>query len=65
MSVYALAKRLRVSAAGINDIVLEKRGITADTAVRLSRVFGATERFWLNLKGAYVISRSGLSTALI
>jgi addiction module HigA family antidote len=57
MSVYALAKRLRVPAPRINDIVLEKRGITADTAVRLSLFFGTTEQFWLNLQGAYEISR--------
>jgi addiction module HigA family antidote len=57
MSVYALAKRLRVPAPRINDIILEKRGITADTAVWLSRFFGTTEQFWLNLQGAYEISR--------
>jgi len=50
ISVYTLAKRLRVPAPRINDIVLEKRGITADTAVRLTRSFGTTEQFWLNLK---------------
>jgi len=39
MSVYELAKRLRVPAPRVNDIVLERRGISADTAVRLSRFF--------------------------
>ena len=39
MSVYELAKRLLVPAPRINDIVLERRGVTADTAVRLSRFF--------------------------
>ncbi len=57
MSVYELAKRLHVPAPRINDIVLERRGITADTAVRLSRFFGTTEQFWLNLQGAYEVSR--------
>jgi antitoxin HigA-1 len=57
MSVYELAKRLRVPAPRLNDIVLERRGISADTAVRLSRFFGTTEQFWLNLQGAYEISR--------
>jgi len=57
MSVYELAKRLRVPAPRLNDIVLEKRGISADTAVRLSRFFGTTEQFWLNLQGAYEVSR--------
>ena len=41
-----------------NDIVLERRGITADTALRLSRFFGTTEQFWLNLQDAYDIGRA-------
>jgi addiction module HigA family antidote len=45
MSSYELAKRVRVPAPRINDIVLEKRGITADTTVRLARFFGTTEGF--------------------
>jgi addiction module HigA family antidote len=54
---YELAKRLHVPAPRVNDIVLERRGISADTAVRLSRFFGTTEQFWLNLQSAYEISR--------
>ena len=42
----------------INDIVLERRGITADTALRLSRFFGTTENFWLNLQDPYAIHRA-------
>jgi antitoxin HigA-1 len=57
MSAYELAKRLHVPAPRINDIVLERRGISADTAIRLSRFFGTTEQFWLNLQGAYEVSR--------
>ena len=57
MSVYELAKRLHVPAPRVNDIVLERRGISADTAVRLSRFFGTTEQFWLNLQSAYEVSR--------
>jgi addiction module HigA family antidote len=57
VSSYALAKRLRVPPPRINDIVLERRGITADTAIRLSKVFGTTERFWLNLQDAYEVSK--------
>jgi len=57
ISAYKLAKRLRVPPPRINDIVLERRGITADTAVRLSRFFGTTEQFWLNLQDAYDVSR--------
>ena len=57
ISAYELAKRLHVPAPRVNDIVLERRGISADTAVRLSRFFGTTEQFWLNLQAAYEISR--------
>lgn len=41
----------------INDIVLERRGVTADAAICLSRFFRTTEPFWLNLQGAYEVSR--------
>jgi antitoxin HigA-1 len=57
MSAYELAKRLHVPAPRVNDIVLERRGISADTAVRLARFFENTEQFWLNLQAAYEISR--------
>jgi addiction module HigA family antidote len=57
MSAYEVAKRIHVPAPRINDIILERRGISADTAVRLSRLFGTTEQFWLNLQDAYEISR--------
>jgi addiction module HigA family antidote len=57
MSAYELAQRLRVPAPRINDVVLERRGISADTAVRLARFFETTEQFWLNLQSAYEISR--------
>jgi addiction module HigA family antidote len=57
ISSYELAKRLHVPAPRINDIVLERRGISTDTAIRLSRFFGTTEHFWLNLQNAYEVSR--------
>jgi antitoxin HigA-1 len=57
MTPYALAKRLHVTVPRVNDIVLERRGITADMALRLSRFFGNTEQFWLNLQDAYDVSR--------
>jgi antitoxin HigA-1 len=57
MSAYELAKRLRVPVPRVNDIVLERRGISADTAVRLSRFFGTSDQFWLNLQAAYEVSR--------
>ena len=53
MSAHELAMALRVPATRINDIVNEKRGITADTALRLSRYFGTTAKFWLNLQASY------------
>ena len=56
MSVYKLAKELHVPAPRMNDIVLEKRGITADTAVRLAKFFGTSEQFWLGLQAAFEIS---------
>jgi len=57
ISAYELAKRLHVPVPRVNDIVLERRGISADTAVRLSRFFSTTDQFWLNLQAAYEISR--------
>jgi addiction module HigA family antidote len=57
MSSDELARRLHVPAPRINDIVLERRGISANTAVRLSRFFGTTEQFWPNLQSAYEVSR--------
>ncbi len=53
MSVNALAKRLGVPASRINDIALERRGVTPDTAMRLARFFGGDARSWLNLQSAY------------
>jgi addiction module HigA family antidote len=53
MSVNALAKALHVPTPRINDIMLGKRAISADTALRLSRYFGASAQFWLNLQIDY------------
>lgn len=53
MSVNALAKALHVPATRINDIVLERRGVSADTALRLSRYFGGHAQTWLNLQATY------------
>ena len=53
LSQYRLAKDIRVPGRRVNEIVLGKRGITADTALRLSRYFGTSERFWLNLQTRY------------
>lgn len=56
LSAYQLATRLRVPPARVNDIALERRGISADTAARLARFFGISEQFWLNLQANYEIS---------
>lgn len=53
LSQYRLAKDISVSARRINEIVHGKRSISADTALRLSRYFGTTDRFWLNLQTSY------------
>jgi len=50
---YRLAKDISVPPRRINEIVLNKRGITADTALRLGRYFGTSEQFWLNLQSEY------------
>lgn len=53
LSANALAKALHVPAPRINDIVRERRGISADTAMRLARYFGGDARSWLSLQAAY------------
>ena len=53
MSVNALAKELHVPTPRINDIVRERRGITADTAMRLARYFDTTPQFWMALQSEY------------
>lgn len=50
---YRLAKGIGVSARRINEIVHGKRAITADTALRLARYFGMSERFWISLQVGY------------
>ncbi|HEV8716416.1 MAG TPA: HigA family addiction module antitoxin [Candidatus Binatia bacterium] len=50
ISQYRLAKDINVPARRINEIVQGKRAISADTALRLSRYFGLSERFWMNLQ---------------
>ena len=55
VSQYRLAKEIGVSTRRINEIVHGKRAISADTALRLSRYFGMSERFWINLQGRYDI----------
>jgi len=53
ISQYRLAADITVPARRINEIVLGKRGISPDTALRLSRYFGMSEQFWLNLQNRF------------
>jgi len=53
ISQYRLAKNVSVSPRRINEVIHGKRNITADTALRLSRFFGTSEGFWLNLQTRY------------
>jgi addiction module HigA family antidote len=53
MSPHALAMALHVPASRVNNIVLERRGVTLDTALRLARYFGGDAQSWLNLQNAY------------
>lgn len=55
ISQYRLAKDIHVPPRRINEIVQGKRSITPDTALRLSRYFGLSERFWLNLQTRYAL----------
>jgi addiction module HigA family antidote len=57
ISQYRLAKDINVPARRINEIVLGKRAISADTALRLSRYFGLSERFWINLQARYDLEK--------
>lgn len=56
LSAHGLAMALRVPATRIGEIVKERRSVTADTALRLSRYFGTTPEFWLSLQQAHDLS---------
>jgi addiction module HigA family antidote len=59
----ALAKALNVPAPRINDIVRERRGVSADTAMRLARYLGGDARSWLNLQAAYDLRVAEIASA--
>ena len=67
LSQYRLAKDTSVLPRRINEIVLGKRAITADTALRLGRFFGTSAEFWMNLQGRYdlEVARDGLAGRLM
>jgi antitoxin HigA-1 len=58
LSQNALARALNIPPRRINEIVLEKRGITADTALRLGRYFGTTAEMWSGLQADYDLRRA-------
>ena len=58
MSVNKLALELRVPATRMTEIVNGRRGITADTALRLARYFNTTPRFWFNLQASYELAKA-------
>jgi antitoxin HigA-1 len=66
VSQYRLAKEIGVPARRVNEIVHGQRRISADTALRLARFFGTSERFWINLQARYDIEveRDRLGNAL-
>ena len=53
ISSYQLAKSIGIQQSRISQIINKKRSITPDTAIRLSKFFGTTAKFWLNLQNAY------------
>lgn len=57
ISQYRLAKSISVPPRRINELVHGNRAVTADTALRLSRFFGTSERFWMNLQTRYDLER--------
>lgn len=67
VSVYALSKAICVPRSRMNDIVLGRRGITADTAVRLGKFFGTDAQSWINLQSHYdvVMAESALDLSSI
>ena len=64
LSANALARHLHVPASRVNDIVLEWCGVSADTALRLSRFFGGDAQSWLNLQTAYDLRTAELDDDL-
>jgi addiction module HigA family antidote len=63
MTANALAKALHIPAPRINEVVRKRRGVSADTAMRLARYFGGDARSWLNLQAAYDLRVAEISNA--
>ncbi len=65
ITANALSKALHVPASRVNDIVLERRGITTDTALRLARYFGGDAESWLRLQQAYDLKMTAKTLAKV
>ena len=63
LSVNAAAHALHIPTTRLNDIVLKRRGVTPDTAMRLARCFGGDARSWLNLQTAYDLRVAEIESA--
>lgn len=61
-SASRVAKEIGVPPNRITDIVRARRDVSADTAIRLARRFGTTPQFWINLQGAYDLSKAEATT---
>ena len=61
ISIYTLAQVIKVPRSRVNDIVLGRRAITTDTALRLARYFGTSPEFWVNLQARYALEIAGRS----
>ena len=59
ISIYTLAQVIKVPRSRVNDIVLGRRAITTDTALRLARYFGTSPEFWVNLQAHYDLEIAG------
>ena len=65
LSQNRVARDINVPPRRINEIVLEKRAVTADTALRLARYFGTSERFWLGLQADYDLDEARRCWAIV
>ncbi len=65
ISQYRLAKEIHVPMRRVNEIALGRRGVSADTALRLARFFKTTPQFWLNLQSHYELDKARLAVAKI
>ena len=62
MSARSLAEAIGVPANRLTEIIRERRGVTADTAIRLGKYFGTDARFWINLQVAHDLSKAQAAT---